>query len=302
MNKEFYSNGKLLLSGEYAVLDGAVAWAIPTKFGQYLSVSNDESTQLSWKSLDEKGNLWFEATYTINNLEEIATSNRNTSETLQNILVAVRELNPGFLSDYNGYTVKTELTFPRDWGLGSSSTLINNIANWSKVNAHQLLSKTFGGSGYDIACAQHDTPILYQINKGLPIAEEIHKNPPFTEVLYFVYLNKKKNSREAINAYRNIDIDTSALVGQISKITKRMVTSSRIDDFEQLMTLHEQVLSEALGIPTIKAELFQDYTGAIKSLGAWGGDFILATGNEASMEYFRKKGYNTVIPYSEMIL
>ena len=27
-------------------------------------------------------------------------------------------------------------------------------------------------------------------------------------------------------------------------------------------------------------ELFSDFNGSIKSLGAWGGDFILATGNQ----------------------
>ena len=30
----FYSNGKLLITGEYVVLDGAKALALPTKFGQ----------------------------------------------------------------------------------------------------------------------------------------------------------------------------------------------------------------------------------------------------------------------------
>jgi len=30
----FYSNGKLLITGEYLVLDGAKALALPTKYGQ----------------------------------------------------------------------------------------------------------------------------------------------------------------------------------------------------------------------------------------------------------------------------
>ena len=38
MKKEFYSNGKLLITGEYLVLDGAKAFALPTKFGQNLIV------------------------------------------------------------------------------------------------------------------------------------------------------------------------------------------------------------------------------------------------------------------------
>ena len=35
---EFYSNGKLFILGEYYVLQGAKVFALPTKFGQYLSV------------------------------------------------------------------------------------------------------------------------------------------------------------------------------------------------------------------------------------------------------------------------
>ena len=54
--------------------------------------------------------------------------------------------------------------------------------------------------------------------------------------------------------------------------------------------------------PPLKEALFSGYEGAIKSLGAWGGDFFLATGNAAAMDYFKSKGYTTVVGYSEMIL
>ena len=70
-------------------------------------------------------------------------------------------MNPEFLQSEQGFLVKTNLTFPRDWGLGTSSTLINNIAQWAKVDAFQLLWNSFSGSGYDIANAQYNTPILY---------------------------------------------------------------------------------------------------------------------------------------------
>ena len=39
-----------------------------------------------------------------------------------------------------------------------------------------------------------------------------------------------------------------------------------------------------------------------KVLGAWGGDFILASGGENTVDYFKDKGYTTVIPYREFIL
>ncbi|MGB5499701.1 MAG: GHMP kinase, partial [Maribacter sp.] len=58
MKREFYSNGKLLMTGEYAVLDGAKAWAIPTTYGQSLTVLETDSKKIEWTSLDEKGSIW----------------------------------------------------------------------------------------------------------------------------------------------------------------------------------------------------------------------------------------------------
>lgn len=302
MEKEYYSNGKLLLSGEYAILDGAKGWAVPTKYGQYLKVSGTKSKFLTWKSLDEKGGVWFEARYELESMNELFASNTKISKRLRKILIEARALNPHFLKDTSGCYVETKLTFPRDWGLGTSSTLINNIAQWAQVNAHQLLAKTFGGSGYDVACAQYPKSILYQINDGLPSVLEHDYSSNFTQSLFFIYLNRKQNSDDAIKKYRALSVDRKELVSRISQITQQMVLSKTIDDFEFLMTWHEKELSKALGMPTLKSKLFPDYQGAIKSLGAWGGDFVLATGSEISMDYFKQKGYKTILPFSEMVL
>lgn len=302
MEKEYYSNGKLLLSGEYAILDGAKGWAVPTKYGQYLKVTGTKSKFLTWKSLDEKGGVWFEARYELESMNELFASNTEISKRLREILIEARALNPHFLKDPSGCYVETKLTFPRDWGLGTSSTLINNIAQWAQVNAHQLLAKTFGGSGYDVACAQYPKSILYQINDGLPSVLEHDYSSNFTQSLFFIYLNRKQNSDDAIKKYRALSVDRKELVSRISQITQQMVLSKTIDDFEFLMAWHEKELSKALGKPTIKSKLFPDYQGAIKSLGAWGGDFILATGSEVSMDYFKQKGYKTILPFSEMVL
>ena len=59
MKKEFYSNGKLLISGEYAVLDGALGFAIPSSYGQSLHVTPTTSGFLEWTSLDENKEVWF---------------------------------------------------------------------------------------------------------------------------------------------------------------------------------------------------------------------------------------------------
>lgn len=302
MKREFYSNGKLLITGEYAVLDGAKAWAIPTKYGQSLTVLKSESKKIEWTSLDEKDKVWFEAIYDFETMTEISSSSSEISKTLLEILSEAQKLNPRFLMNGLGYTIESKLTFQRDWGLGSSSTLVNNIAQWANINPYHLLVSTFGGSGYDIACAQHNAPILYQLAKGSPKVEEVNFNPDFKDQLFFIYLNKKQNSRDAIQKYYGEIIDRKKLSKTISQITSRMITTTSIDDFESLMTRHEYLISDALKTPTIKTKLFSDYPRAIKSLGAWGGDFILAAGDEGSMAYFKQKGYSTIIPYSEMIL
>ena len=64
-NKTFYSNGKLLISGEYIVLDGAKSLAIPTKYGQYLIVEPIEENRLFWKSFDEQNKLWYQGEFSI---------------------------------------------------------------------------------------------------------------------------------------------------------------------------------------------------------------------------------------------
>ena len=302
MQSAFYSNGKLLISGEYVVLDGAKAWAMPTKFGQHLEVSQNNSGLLTWQSIDDKGLLWFKGIYQKNDLSEVTSTDDKISQTLIKILSEARKMNPAFLADSEGYEIVTKLTFPRDWGLGSSSTLINNIAQWAKIDGFTLLRNAFSGSGYDIACAKTNAPIVYQLENDLPKVRKIETKLPFSNSLYFVYLNKKKNSRDAILAYRQKKLDKSKLIETISKLTMEMIACARIEHFEQLMCAHESLLSEVLGIPTVKQDRFPDYKGSIKSLGAWGGDFILVTGNERTSAYFTKKGYHTVIPFQEMIL
>lgn len=302
MKKEFYSNGKILITGEYAVLDGALALAIPTKYGQSLTVVETETKKIEWTSFDEKDKIWLDAKYDLESMAEISSTNSEISKTLLEILIETQRLNPYFLMERSGYHIETKLTFPKDWGLGTSSTLINNIAHWAKVDPYILLKNTFGGSGYDIACAFHNSPITYELKKENPIVKEVHFSPDFKDQLFFVYLNTKQNSREAIKKYTSEEINRKELSKTITAITNRMISSTSVDDLEFLMNWHENEISKALKTPNVKSTLFADYPKAIKSLGAWGGDFIMVVGDESSMSYFKQKGYNTIIPYSEMVL
>ena len=61
----YYSHGKLLLTGEYMVLKGAEALAIPSKMGQLLEFESNDSKTLKWESWDHKNQLWFSASLEI---------------------------------------------------------------------------------------------------------------------------------------------------------------------------------------------------------------------------------------------
>ncbi len=307
---EFYSNGKLLLTGEYLVLDGAKALALPTKFGQNLIVEKIVEPQLIWGSFTNTGECWFEAVFDLPKLRLVsATFNSDKegsadfiAETLLEILEEARNLNPEFLNVDGGYILKTKLTFPRNWGLGSSSTLINSIASWAKVDAFKLLWNSFKGSGYDIACAQNNTAIFYQIKDKNPIIEQVNFNPIFKENLFFVFLNKKQDSKEGIAKFRESKKDFSVELKRISELSEAFLVAESLQDFEKLIIEHEQIISSIIKIKPVKEKLFSDYFGEIKSLGAWGGDFVMVTGNEKTPSYFKNKGFEIVISYSEMIL
>lgn len=302
MKNTFYSNGKLFIAGEYLVLDGAEAFALPTKFGQDLVIEDLENREIEWKSYDSDDRLWFEETFSFDEIMKGSDSLIDTvKSTLINILHEAYILNPKFIDNSNGYKVSTHLTFPRNWGLGTSSTLINNIAQWTDVNAFTLLNNSFGGSGYDIACAQNNTPVLYRVKDNF--VEQVEFNPDFKDHIYFVYLNKKQNSKSAIYAYNNHKNNYLAQsVAENDKITHAILNAKTLKEFASAVQKHEIHLSNILEMQTIKEAVFPDFNGVVKSLGAWGGDFVMVVSNENPREYFVKKGYETILTYSEMIL
>ncbi|MEM7085084.1 MAG: GYDIA family GHMP kinase [Bacteroidota bacterium] len=299
LEKTYYSHGKLLLTGEYLVLDGATALAVPTRRGQSLSVLSGEGNTITWTSLDEHDKPWFIASMD-RDFKIKSTSDRKVANTLLNILLKARQLNPGFLAEKKLYRVVTKLDFPTNWGLGSSSTLINNIAQWAQVDAFKLLANSFGGSGYDIAAAQVDGPIFYTKLGVQPEIKKVALSWDFKDQLFFIHLNKKQDSKLGIARYKERKA-SKAQFRQITDITHKLLLCYHLTDFERLMESHEKIISEIIELPTVKEQLFSDFTGVVKSLGAWGGDFVLATGTSLDMAYFRKKGYQTIIPFSEMI-
>ncbi len=181
--KKFYSNGKLLITGEYLVLDGALSLAVPCKFGQSLSYEEHTECTINWQSFNSKGEVWFETTFNSENLEILEFSDSNTVNWIRKILKTCYEITKKKIKG----TISCHLEFPNNWGLGSSSTLLNNIAQLYQINPYEIHFSTTNGSGYDIACTLHHSPITYQLVNDKPISKPVNWSPNFKNEILFIF-------------------------------------------------------------------------------------------------------------------
>lgn len=304
--QKFYGHGKLLLTGEYLVMEGAKAIALPTNFGQSMVVNyhRTDNPTLFWKSYDKDSNLWFEAKFELWHFNLLSEENEE-SLFLQNVLRKARAQNVHFLRDDVNVLVDCHLEFGLDWGLGSSSTLIYNVAQWAYISAFELHRNLMSGSGYDVACAQAIGPIFYQLKSSGVNWGTVDFNPIFKDKLYFVHLNKKQNSQKQVAWFKDfVEQIPDKIIQRINTISEDILNCYDLKEFEQLLLEHENVIRELTGVKRIQDELFMDYPGVIKSLGAWGGDFVLATselGESYVRNYFMQRGFDTVLNYDEMI-
>ena len=299
---KFYSNGKLLISAEYLVLKGALALAIPVKFGQSLEISEDNSEGLKWESY-EKGKLWFSANFGSSNFELLQSTNDIIAQNLRKLLIEADHLSSGKLPK-NNIKISTQADFNMQWGLGSSSSLISNMAMWAGVDPYALHFRLSKGSGYDIACARSDEPLFFQnMNREIHV-EKIKFSPSFRDKIYFAYLGHKQDSAQSVkNFFLDENVD-NAVIDAVSDLSREMAMTDKLDDFEYYLRYHEDIISRIIKQEKIKNSHFSDFDGEIKSLGAWGGDFALVTyqgSQEELREYFSGKGLNTVFKFDEMI-
>lgn len=307
LKKEYYSNGKLLLTGEYLVMHGAKALAFPVKFGQNLEITadNQKRNTLYWKAY-EIDNLWFEAEFSLSSLNIITTNSKEKANYLKLILQKAKTLNPEFLFSKNGISVTTKTDFPINWGLGTSSTLINNIAQWASVNAFELHRLVSNGSGYDIACATSKSPIIYQrMLDGKPFINHINFDKSFLNHIYFIYSGKKKRTEQHISRFAESNNNYSSEIEQIDSITDQLIQTDSLLEFIALLKEHERIIGNVLDWKPIGDDRFACFNGVVKSLGAWGGDFLLVVSPKSIdyvQSYFEQNGLSVIIPYTKMIL
>ena len=298
--KKFFANGKLLISGEYVVLEGAKSLAVPTKKGQSLIFKESSNQTLNWNSLDLNSKTWFEAIFSADDLSVIKTSDAEKAQFLQNLLKNSKKLSSNKFN-LSGEVV-TKLQFPRNWGFGSSSTLISCVAQWFEIDAFDLHFSVSNGSGYDVACANSKSSIAYTLIDNTPMYSSIKWNPPFKDLLFFVHLNAKQNSFNEVVKYQLQKNVKKNKVDEITELTDKIISCEDLDDFRHIIETHEKVISETIGKPTIKDRYFDDFNGTIKSLGAWGGDFILVVGKQKERDYFSKKGFSTQLSFKDTII
>ncbi len=305
-NQHFYGHGKLMITGEYFVLDGALSLALPTKFGQHLRVKEFSSSEglLYWVALNSKKQPWLEFTFDKENFACLNDSS-SAAKDLSIMLNEARALNPDFLNGKQDVAVETLLEFPNNWGLGSSSTLIYCLSQWANVNAYDLLQSSIGGSGYDVACAGSNSGIIYQKVDDKPSVLNLNWKPAFADKIYFAHLGKKQSSPDAIKYYKQQLQNKTDAANEISRLTNLLWKASELSAFEEIVNEHETLIGSQLKMIKVKDSLFDDYWGSVKSLGAWGGDFVMLTNTESREEfnnYIAQKNIDTILSWEEMIL
>ncbi len=305
----FQSRGKLMISGEYLVLAGASALAMPVRFGQTLHIESTTSrdTCVEWETYINE-DQWLVCSFRGAGLqadESGRTAGRQASvRYIQNLLLASKQLNPSFLSENMVWRVRSTLDFNPEWGLGSSSSLISNIAWWAGVSPYKLFYRIANGSGYDIACARSKKPILYAYTgkNKYPLIRPVDFSPPFSEHMVFLYSGKKQDSARSIRSFNPTTVPQE-LITQVSSLSERMAASDCLMEFMEMMRLHEKILGQCLGVRPVQQNYFSDFPGVVKSLGAWGGDFLLAVSDldqNTIIRYFRNKGHDPVFTFKEM--
>ncbi|MCX6287981.1 MAG: GYDIA family GHMP kinase [Bacteroidetes bacterium] len=278
----FRANGKLLIAGEYLVLAGARALALPLRFGQSLQAEKICGLHIYWASEDTSG-TWFRAVFDSVSLKAVSPDtelrgHETTARKLTDLLKQARSMNPGFLKPGQGYNVRVTADFPLEWGLGSSSSLISLISQWAEVNASELHRKVSNGSGYDIACATSVLPIFYTLNPGDPEAGStitpLQPGTALRDHACFAYLGRKQDSHSEVEAFSASAEFTARDIRRISELSEEIGRALRPGELCRLMHEHEEILGRILKRDVLKAK-FPDFPGSVKSLGTWGGDFAM---------------------------
>lgn len=300
MRKEYQrkANGKFLITGEYIVLRGAEALAVPLGFGQSALLVPNDGEAVYWEGFAPDGK-WFETAFDGESLSVLMGADADKSERLVKIIAEIRKQSPNFLK--SGWWVRTDLDFNPAFGMGSSSTLLSLLCDAAGADAFPVLKNTFGGSGYDLACAFAEKPIIYTLVDNKPSSKEVELPSHITEHILFVYSGNKMVSSGEVKKFSSLNIEDS-VIDSFTQLTRETIATKDIQVFSDILVEHEHKMGELLGQDVLKKR-FSDFNGVVKSMGAWGGDFFMAVAEDVqyAKEYFTAKGFSPIYTYDEII-
>ena len=303
----YYANGKLLISGEYLVLSGAEALAVPLKMGQWLEVEilrGEERPHLKWQAW-VLGKEWFTATILLPEMEIVQASDPFIADRLVKIFHEMIKMKSEIFEPRKSYSFSTVSNFDHNWGMGSSSALIANLASWSSIDPFELFHSLNKGSGYDVAAAMAKGPILFSAAGNKLNINSVRFHPSFHKHLWFVYRGRKQDTEQSLHEFMGLPAPNRQQIEMINYFTGELLHTHHLKQFMQIVSEHEKFISRILGRPGVKEECFSDFNGEIKSLGAWGGDMMMAA-SELPGDYihffFQQKGIQTVFDFHSLIL
>jgi len=291
----FTAHGKLLLTGEYAITQSARGIAMPTSFGQHLSLESYEGPEhVLWVALDNENKPWFTAGFDREG-RVLHSSSEAMAQKLQVFLEPVRQSNGWNAS----VRAQTKVDFPRLWGLGTSSTLCALLAQWAKIDALSY-RKLHGGSGYDLACAQANGAISYELSHEQPEIKDVQL-PEVLKESVFVYRGAKQNTDSSLKLVRSKPF-SSEQCKEITRLSDAFLLAKSIEDLESIIEKHELLIANHLGLERAIDGPFKGVVGQVKSLGGWGGDFVMLTRFEENRQWLEANGFTTIIPFETMTL
>lgn len=268
---------------------------MPTSFGQQLSVKSHQGPEhVLWEALDHENRQWFTAGFDHEG-RVLHGSSAAMAEKLQGFLAPVRNSNV-----WNApVRVQTKVDFPRLWGLGTSSTLCALLAQWAEIDA-LTYRKLHGGSGYDLACAQASGAISYALVDGEPEVLSVQL-PEVLQSVVFVYRGAKQQTDSSLQLVGRKPF-SAAQCEEITQLSEGFLQANSFDELESIIEQHELLIANHLELERAIEGPFKGIRGQVKSLGGWGGDFVMLTRFEENRQWLEANGFNAIIPFETMAL
>jgi mevalonate kinase len=196
--QSYYAPGKILLAGEYGVLLGLNALALPVKKGQWLEFFDFKTPEnnpdtLYFKAIDENGETWLQYNFILDQKPWLELN----SDELIPLVQLLRMIPEEHWIQGKSFRLETRLEFARTSGLGTSSTFVSLLSQCFLLNPQRVQELLFQGSGYDVAVSNVQKPLIFWRNAGGAHFRPWKLNPDLTQDWSILFLGNKVNSRSS---------------------------------------------------------------------------------------------------------